>query len=86
MLTQKQKKALTQYRLIRDNLNSQRSKLDQAEDEAFNYLIEQLKDDESPPSGKTIGETLKELFYSGKGRTKFCLTRGAMPERDSGIP
>ena len=72
--------------MIRDNLNSQRSKLDKEEDEAFNYLMEQLKDDESPPNGKTIGETLKELFYSDKGKTKFCLTRGAMPERDCGTP
>lgn len=93
MLKKHQKLAIARYRSIHSSLEQKRKEIDEEENQAFKKLIEELDEDERPPEGKTLGETLKGLFYSGKGKTSFCLTRASevmgdpvAPERDCGTP
>jgi len=73
-------------------LRQRHKELEEERETALKELLEQLDEDESPPN-RTLGETLKELFYFGKGKQVFCNSQAGKvtgvpvaPERDFGTP
>lgn len=68
--------------------------LERQEEQALEELINQLEEDENPPSANAAwGETLRELFLCGRGKTKLCISRASeasglpvAPERDCVTP
>jgi hypothetical protein len=93
-MNNKHRKAVLTYQLKIKQLRDARRLFEFDEDEALNKLLKQLNEDESPPGANVAwGETFRELFYCGRGKTKLCISRASeasgipvAPERDCVTP
>lgn len=94
MINPKHHQAILEYQLKMQQYRAARRALDQDEEDALTELIKQLDEGERTSRCKeSFGETLRQLFYSGRGRTRLCISRASEssgvwgePERDYGTP